>query len=174
FPNSFGASLIIGQPHTADPTVGTILEAAAAGKIKTMFVIGGGLLERYGADTLREKLRNVETLVAIQTHRSVLTEMATVALPMTSFAEMDGSICNFEGRVQRYYQAIPPLGQARPLLDTLADLANRWELKTAPRQPENCFAELAHNVEYFAGLSYEMLGDGGVNPSRRSATAATA
>jgi NADH-quinone oxidoreductase subunit G len=174
FPNSYGASLIIGQPHTADPTVETILEAAAAGKIKTMFVIGGGLLERYGADLLREKLRNVETVIAIQPHRSILTEIAAVALPMTSFAETDGTICNFEGRVQRYYQAIPPAGQSRPLLDTLVDLANRWELNAAPRQAENCFAELTQNVEYFAGLSYDLLGASGVNPSRRSATAATA
>jgi len=174
FPNSYGASLIIGQPQTADPTVETILEAAAAGKIKTMFVIGGGLLERYGADLLREKLRNVETVIAIQTHRSILTEIAAVALPMTSFAETDGTICNFEGRVQRYYQTIPPAGQSRPLLDTLVDLANRWELNAAPRQAENCFAELTQNVEYFAGLSYDLLGASGVNPSRRSATAATA
>jgi len=174
FPNSYGAGLIIGQPHTADTTVDTILDAAAAGKIKTLFILGGGLLQRYGAAVLGERLRNVETLIAIQVHRSVLTEMAAVALPMTSFAETDGTICNFEGRVQRYWQAIPPLAQSRTLLDTLVDLANRWELKAAPRQPENCFAELSRNVEYFAGLSYDVLGGDGINPSHRSATAATA
>jgi NADH-quinone oxidoreductase subunit G len=174
FPNSCGAGLIVGRPHTADPAVETILEAAAAGKIKTLFVTGGGLLERYGADLLRERLRNVETLIAIQTHRSVLTEMATVALPMTSFAETDGTICNFEGRVQRYCAAIAPLGQSRPLLGILADLANRWELQAAPGLPESCFAELTQNVGSFAGLSYELLGENGLNPARQGATATTA
>jgi NADH-quinone oxidoreductase subunit G len=171
FPNSFGAAMILGQPHTADPTVETTLEVAAAGKIKTLFIIGNGLLERYGADVLREKLRNVETLIAIQTHRSVLTELARVALPMVTFAEADGTVCNFEGRVQRYYQAIPPLGQSRPLLDIIADLANRWELQATPREPEVCFDLLAQDVEYFAGLSYDSLGDAGANPSRQRAAA---
>lgn len=174
FANSYGAGLIIGAPHTADPTVETILEAAGTGKLKTLFIVGDGLLTRYSAEVLREKLKNVETLIAVQSHGSVLTELAAVALPMATFAETDGTICNFEGRVQHFDQAIPPVGQSRPLLEMLVDLANRWELKAAPRLPESCFTELAGNVEYFSGLSYSKIGDAGVNPSRRSAATATA
>lgn len=174
FPNSFGAHTIVGQPHTADPDVETVLDAAASAKIKTLFIVGDGLAGRFDPETLRSKLRSVELIIAIQTHRSVLTDMAAAVLPMTTYAEMDGTICNFEGRVQRFTQAIPPVGQSRPLLDILADLANRWELEAAPRNPENCFVKLAQHVEYFGGLTYDVLGDSGVNPAQRKTIAASA
>ena len=171
FPNSFGAETILGSlPGEKD--VAKILDGAAAGKIKTLIVIGGGLVERFGEETLRQKLQPVELLLAIQTHTSAITEAATIAAPMVTYTETAGTVCNFEGRVQQYWMAISPVGASRPLLDILADMAQRWELKAPSRDTEECFANLAAGVEYFGGLTYDALGETGVNPKQRTTAGA--
>ncbi|MEW5702305.1 MAG: 2Fe-2S iron-sulfur cluster-binding protein [Candidatus Zixiibacteriota bacterium] len=169
FPNSFGASVIIpGSP----PAVESVLSSAADGRIKTLFVIGSGLAERIASERLKEALSRVELAIAIQTHHSVVTEAATFAMPMTTYAECTGTVTNSAGRVQRFWSAMPPLGDSRPLLDILADLAARWEVPSAPRDPQSCFAELAGCVEYYAGLTYATLGSIGVNPRQMAVPSA--
>jgi NADH-quinone oxidoreductase subunit G len=166
FPNSFGAEAILGTLG-GETEVARVLDGAASGRFKTLIIIGGGLVTRLGEDVLREKLRTVELVVAIQTHRSAITEAATVIAPMTTYTETDGTVCNFEGRVQRYWAAIPPVAHSRPLLDILADLAQRWELKVPPREADLCFEELSRHVAHFDALTYDDLGETGVNPASR-------
>ena len=169
FPNSFGCDQILGNSQGESASVATILRDAEEGRIKVLFIIGSGLAERFGAEALRNSLKRVELIVAIQTHCSVITDLAHIAAPMASYAETDGSVCNFQGHVQRYYAAIKPLGDSRSLLETLADLAGRWEVQGAPRDPEACFSAMAREIAYFGSMSYDTLGESGVNPSRREA-----
>ncbi|HUU46793.1 MAG TPA: molybdopterin-dependent oxidoreductase, partial [Acidobacteriota bacterium] len=171
FPNSFGAHKILGPATSADTTVDSLLVAGGDPPIRVLFVIGGGLPGRFGDDLLRQKLSGIEFVVALQTHRSVVTDAATVVLPVATYAETDGSVCNFEGQIQRYWAAMPPVGDSRALLAAIADLAARWDVRSAPRDAGACFAELAGKIAWFAGLTHEALGDNGVNPSRRVAPA---
>jgi predicted molibdopterin-dependent oxidoreductase YjgC len=117
-------------------------------------------------------LSNVHMVIAIQTYRSAITDRAAVALPMATYVEEDGTICNFEGHVQRCWKVFDPRDGSRPLLRILADLAARWEVLGAPADAEACFEELAREVPYFQGLSYSLLGQTGVNPARHAATVA--
>ncbi|MBI3873131.1 MAG: molybdopterin-dependent oxidoreductase [candidate division Zixibacteria bacterium] len=174
FPNSFGAQRILEATTESELTVASVLQAAASGRIRLLFVLGGGLTERVDPAHLQQALAQVDLVVAIQSHHSILTDLATMALPASTYAETEGTITNFTGQVQRYWPAIPPLEESKPLLDILAQLANRWELPFTPREPELCFAELAGQVEYFAGLSYRVLGWEGVNPSQRTTSKSTA
>jgi predicted molibdopterin-dependent oxidoreductase YjgC len=50
---------------------------------------------------------------------------AHVVLPVTTFAETDGTLTNLEGRVQRLRQAIPPVGGSRPGCTIVRDVAQR-------------------------------------------------
>jgi NADH-quinone oxidoreductase subunit G len=165
FPNSYGAAQILGS---ASVRVESVLQACAEGRIGCLFVIGGGLMERFGEARLQDALSKVPLVVAIQTHRSTITELAQIALPLATYAETDGTVTNFAGHVQRYWAAIGPVGEARPLLEILADVAGRWELPTAPRESDACFDQLANEVEYFGGLNYADLGWQGLNPSQRA------
>lgn len=163
FPNSFGARQILNSSEE----VATLFDDVASGRIKTLIVIGDGLPERFG-DALADRLSAAHMVISIQTYRSVITERSAVALPMATYAECDGTVCNFEGQVQRYWKVFEPQNGARPLVRILADLAARWELPAPPADPETCFDELAREVPYFSGLSYPALGRSGMNPSRRT------
>lgn len=83
---------------------------------------------------------------------------AHIVMPSTTFAEMDGTFTNFEGRVQRFMQALHPPGLARPLwLSGSAALA-RLDGGSALRTAEEAFAALAAERPEYAGLAYASIG----------------
>ena len=93
---------------------------------------------------------------------------ADAILPVTTFAEMDGTFTNFEGRVQRFHQALQPPGVARPPWMVLSRLASRVArqvaAETADAAPEiassieQAFAEMSASEAAFQGLSWSGLG----------------
>jgi NADH-quinone oxidoreductase subunit G len=168
FANTFGAEQILGGAAADAGDVASLLRPNIGDTIKVLFLIGDGLTVRFDDDLLRQVLSSVECVVAIQTYRSVITDLATVVLPMSSFAETDGTVTNFQGYTQRYWQAMPPLGESRPLVDILADLGSRLEVRAAPGDAGACFAELAGAVPHFNGLTYESLGELGVGSARET------
>jgi NADH-quinone oxidoreductase subunit G len=86
---------------------------------------------------------------------------ADVVLPMANVAEEDGTFVNRDGRVQRYFQAKPAPGMARPAWWVLAELCATLARGEPLAGPDAAFDRLAQTVEAFAGLSYAGLGFGG-------------
>ncbi|HSG82500.1 MAG TPA: molybdopterin-dependent oxidoreductase, partial [Gemmatimonadota bacterium] len=116
---------------------------------------------------------NASLFVFIGDTLSAAARRAHIVLPSPTFAEMDGTFTNFEGRVQRFAQATRAPGLARPLWlaasAVLARLDGGGELRTAAA----AFAALAGEYEAYGGLSYEELGFHGANVAdARSATTA--
>ncbi len=83
---------------------------------------------------------------------------ADVVLPATTFAEMDGSFTNLEGRVQRFAQAVKAPGMARPAWLTGSAALSRLGAGAAFRSAAEAFAAMAADVEAYRGLGYESLG----------------
>jgi len=106
--------------------------------------------------------RAASTFIYLGAHPSEAATHADAVLPVTTFAEQEGTFTNLNGRVQRYRQGLQAPGAARPawlILEALAaDLAGR---ETAPTTAEEAFAVLSGRVEAFAGLTYEAIGDRG-------------
>ena len=85
-------------------------------------------------------------------------QYAHVVFPSTTFVEMDGTLTNLEGRVQRLHQAIPPVGQSRPGWKIINDLAERiahvpWNYHSAAE----VMMEIASIVPAYAKVNYETL-----------------
>jgi NADH-quinone oxidoreductase subunit G len=108
-----------------------------------------------------------DTEVAVQTAGvllyagTVLPESARgaeVILPLANVAEEDGTYVNRDGRVQRYVQAKPAPGMARPAWWALGELLAELGLGERPGSAAEVFAALAASDEPFAGLSYGALG----------------
>jgi NADH-quinone oxidoreductase subunit G len=125
----------------------TDAELAAAGNASAVIVIG---------TTLPAGLANV---VAV--------------LPITNFAEEEGTFTNVRGRVQRFLQAKAAPGLARPSWFVLTDLLASLGEKTNYFLPADVFAALAASHPEFTGLSYDSLGLRGL-PVLGSAQAAGA
>jgi len=100
---------------------------------------------------------------------------ADAVLPVATFAEMDGTFTNFEGRVQRFHQALRPPGIARPGWMVVSRLLAELGEGEAARDVESAFAALAAGSVAFAGLTWEGLGlKGAVAPGARAAAGSEA
>jgi NADH-quinone oxidoreductase subunit G len=85
-------------------------------------------------------------------------ENPAAVLPVTNFAEEEGTFTNIRGRVQRFIQAKAPPGLARPSWLVMGDLLGAMGAQTQFFLPSEVFANLASSKPQFAGLSYETLG----------------
>jgi predicted molibdopterin-dependent oxidoreductase YjgC len=132
-----------------------ILDGVRAGQIQALYLAGE-------TPPLPE-FANLKFLVAQDIVGTQAMQYAHVLLPSTTFAEMDGSLTNLEGRVQRLRQAITPLASSRPAWMIARDLARHmgdttWDYESA----EQVMDEIAALVPAYAGMSYQHLGPDGL------------
>jgi NADH-quinone oxidoreductase subunit G len=112
--------------------------------------------------------------VYVGTRLSPQARRAHIVLPTTTFAECEGTFTNWEGRVQRFAQALLPPGLARPLWQTGSAVLARLGAGPAFRSAAAAFAALARDHGAYGGLSYEALGWFGAPIARDRASKATA
>ena len=93
-------------------------------EVRALFVHGANVLvSAPDATAVRRRLEALDLLVVCDFVPSETALLADVVLPVTQWAEEEGTMTNLEGRVLRRRKALDPPGQARSELDILADLA---------------------------------------------------
>ncbi|MFO7892636.1 MAG: 2Fe-2S iron-sulfur cluster-binding protein [Longimicrobiales bacterium] len=104
---------------------------------------------------------SAELLVYLGMVESPATAGADFVLPITSYAEQEGTFTNFEGRVQRYWPALNPPPMARPAWQVLGVVLAGLDEGTAPATAGHAFLRIAELNEAFRGLSYAQIGTRG-------------
>lgn len=102
-----------------------MIDAAHAGTLKAMVVVGDNpLMFAPGTSRIREALEKLELLIVID---DVMTDTAKLAhcvfADVPEYAKT-GTFSNAERRVNRVHAALDAIGDARPALLALTDLAN--------------------------------------------------
>ena len=141
-----------------------IIEAAASGRIKSMFLIGASPNFTNGklGDGLAA-LDNLEYLVVCDSFLTDAAQRADVVLPRATFAEKDGTFTNLERRIQRLNPGKSlPEGGARPEWQVICDVAHKMG---APgfiqASPSETMDEIARVAPVYAGVSYRSLANQG-------------
>jgi NADH-quinone oxidoreductase subunit G len=119
----------------------------------SLVAIGDGLADApadYGA--------NAGFFLYVGSHMHPAARNATAILPAATVPEMAGSFTNFEGRVQRFHQALRPPGVARPPWMFLSRLLERLGEAEAVRDVESAFAAMAAATPGMESLSWKGLG----------------
>ena len=102
-----------------DKKIDDLLQSVKDGRIKALYVMG----------TLpRPKKARAEFVVFQGSYENETSQNADVVFPAATFAEVEGTYVNIEGRIQRFFPAIEPLGEARPDWWIFAQLAERLKL----------------------------------------------
>ena len=154
-PNARGAEALgIGAPSAG--RVKEILEDASGGRVRGLVVVGEDLTALPGFSSAL--LDNLDALVAIDWWTSPTVERAHVALPACGYGEHEGTVVNFQGRVQRLRAGLTPKGEADPAWRILRDLGRRFGLPNEYETPRAVFDDVASRVPTFAGHSYRTLG----------------
>jgi NADH-quinone oxidoreductase subunit G len=77
-----------------------------------------------GAQALASLTKAAVTVVLTPFKSQAMLDYAAVLLPVSPFSETSGTFVNTEGRVQSFYAAAKPLGEARPAWKVLRVLGN--------------------------------------------------
>ncbi len=156
-PNTRGAEVLGLAGEGSD----AILRACAAGRIHFLYVCHQDLTRGHDAEQVRAALGKVEFVVYQGSWDQPTAAMAQVQLPAAVYAEETGTFTNLQGRVQRITAAIPPLGSSLPGLDILVRLARELQVPLPAASAGAVFEEIAGQVEAFAGMTYDTVGDTG-------------
>jgi formate dehydrogenase alpha subunit len=121
FEDRWGVSL----PADAGLTAMEMIEHIKEGKLKTMYIVGENPALSFPKPSLiKAALASLDFLVVQDIFLTETAKLANVVLPAASFAEKEGTLTNFEGRVQRLCKAIEPLGESLPDWQIILRLAS--------------------------------------------------
>jgi NADH-quinone oxidoreductase subunit G len=128
-----------------------------------------GLVFIAGADPAGDDpdlARAVDLAAYVIVQDIALTETAKradIVFPAQAFAEREGTYTNGERRVQRFYQAIPPLEGTRIDYTIAAQIAQHTGVELEAQSAALIMAEIAKVVPAYSGISYQALA-GSVEP----------
>jgi predicted molibdopterin-dependent oxidoreductase YjgC len=118
----------------------------------SLLIISGD--EAAADPNVKALAEQAESVLAIAMFRRLVTPLADLVLPGTSYLERDGTYVNLEGRLQRLRRAaIPP---APDELAWLSRLAQRFGIELSP-YPSQVFEEVSPIV--FGGRPYGEVGE---------------
>ncbi|MDQ0645488.1 molybdopterin oxidoreductase family protein [Microbacterium murale] len=134
--------------------------------IRALLVHGSNpVISAPDAGAVRRRLGRLQLLVVCDFFLSETAAMADIVLPVTQWAEEEGTMTNLEGRVLRRRRATAPPDGVRSELWIFSELARRLN---APGRfdvdPALVFDELARasagGIADYSGLSHALLDDG--------------
>ncbi|MCY8669800.1 formate dehydrogenase subunit alpha [Bacillus haynesii] len=135
-----------------------MLHAVEEGKMKAMYIVGEDMaLVDSNANRVHDILSSLEFLVVQDMFLSKTAQYADVVLPASASLEKEGTFTNTERRVQRLYQALPPLGDAKPDWVIIQDIANRLGADWHFSHPGDIFSEMASLSPLFAKADYDAI-----------------
>jgi NADH-quinone oxidoreductase subunit G len=133
------------------------------GEFRGAYIVGEDLVDLPGdGDKIKNALEKLSFLVVQDIRLTPTAKLAHVVLPSTHFGEKEGSYTNRRGRVQKLSPAlVPPLGALHDWGIFSRLLAKTGE-KISCADPAEIFAALAQAIPAYSGLSYDKLGDHGI------------
>jgi len=139
------------------------------GGVRVLLVAGSNIaVSAPHAGRVAERIAALDFLCVLDPFLSETAELADVVLPVTQWAEEDGTMTNLEGRVVLRRAAGPPPPGVRSDLEVLAALADRLGAPPGafPVAPDDVFEELARassgGKADYGGMSYERLAPSGL------------
>jgi len=142
-PNTTGLERMVPPPLR---TLKDLASDLATGVLTTVLVLGN--------ETLAVPAATPVALVALASHGGPLVDAAGVVLPIATWAEVDGSFTNKDGRVQRIHAAIPCTGEVVPGWRALALLGSKLGVDLAYASAGEVFSEAAHRHAFMKGATW--------------------
>jgi len=149
-----------GYQPTNQPGLGyqAMLDAILGGDLQALLIAGA---DPAGEDPAAAAvLRRAPFLAVQELFMTETAKLAHVVLPAQSFAEREGTYTNAERRVQRFYPAVPAIGQSKPDWWIIAGLGHRvmgdvngWHFAA----PSQIMLKISREVPLYAGMTYAAL-----------------
>lgn len=143
-------------PEEPGHTIFEMVEAAKAGSLKALYVMGENpVFNLPNSGAIETALRNIEFLVVQDLFLTETARMADVVLPSLGWSEKDGTYTNMERRIQRVRKAVDRDG-----LDDwkiVAEVAKNMGLKFDYADAEDVFREISEVSPLHRDLTYKEI-----------------
>ncbi len=144
-------------------TLMEIMAAAGKGTIKALYIMGENpLLSDPDLHHVKKELQKLDLMIVQDIFMTETAQIADVVLPVTSFAEKDGTFTNTERRVQRVRKAIEAPGEAKTDWEVICGIANKMGYPMHYASAREIFNEITTVTPSYAGISYERLEKEGI------------
>jgi NADH-quinone oxidoreductase subunit G len=136
-----------------------ILEAAAAGEVGVLFLLGADPIADFPDRALAQRaLSGARTVVALASHLDASCQRAEVVLPLAGADERPGTTTNLEGRVTRVAPKVVPPGTAWPAWMIAEALASELGTSLGCDNLGTISKEIAQVAPSQRGIDLEVLG----------------
>ena len=155
------------SPVSAGLKIPQMYNAMLDGKFKALWIMGEDVAQTDpNTHHVVSALQQLDLLVVQEIFFSETCKLADVVLPGASFLEKSGTFTNGERRIQRVNAAVEPLAGTRTDGQIIIDIMNRMGYAQsanthAQYDAAAMLAEVASVVPFFAGATWENLGDQG-------------
>lgn len=151
-------------PSKTGLTIVEMLNEAAKGKLKAMYIMGENpMLSDPDINHVKKALENLEFLVVQDIFLTETAQLADIILPAASYAEKDGTLTATDRRVQRIRKAIEPIGESKSDWQIICELAGKMgsqEFKYS--SPAEIMDEIASVTPIYGGIVFERIEDIGL------------
>ena len=185
-PNSLGAEVAGIKPGEGGLNLDGIINGIKEGKIKALYLIEDDIVASY--PELGEVFSKLDLFIVNASNFNKTTVFADIVFPAAAYAEKNGTIVNFQGRVQRLKPAVSTIETDRSLdgmtlsrLDKFGTKFDRWALghkydaksswkiisalsglmgfKLKFNIAEEVFNQISGTISVFNGLDYDVIGE---------------
>ena len=118
-----------------------------------LLVFGPFIAASSTVEEVRKAIVDVPAKILVTSHASGLESLFDFVLPSAFISEKSGSLTNIDGRIQKFREAVPTPGSARPEWEILLELAKalpvlagrlgRW------KDPSSIFEDMGKEVPFF-------------------------
>ena len=145
-------------PEDAGRTCGGILRGLEDGTLRGLMMLGADPVRDHPDPALaRRALEAADFVVSLDIFLSDSSQHADVVLPVEAFAEVEGTVTNLEGRVQKVNRKVAGPGQSRPTWSVLDDLARRMGGDLGAHSAEAMMKEIATVAPAYRGVTWDLL-----------------
>jgi formate dehydrogenase alpha subunit len=142
-------------------TITTMMQAAAKGSLKALYVMGENpMLSDPDTTHVSLALSNLDLLVVQDIFLSETAALADVVLPAACFAEKTGTYSNTERRVQLACKAVDPPGSARADWEIIQEICTRAGYPQRYHGTSEIMTEINRLTPSYAGITYGRLRTG--------------
>lgn len=135
-----------------------MVEAIHDGKLKAMYLMGEEMaLVDSNSNYVQEAFSKLEFFVVQDIFFSKTAQFADVIFPASPSLEKEGTFSNTERRIQRLYQALPPLGDSKPDWQIVTALANALGAEWHYEHPGEILDEACGLTDLMNGIKWERL-----------------
>ncbi len=147
----------------AGKTIGEMLDGAATGEIKAMYIMAENpMISDANIDHVEIALKNLDFLVVQDIFLTETAKLADIVLPGASSFEKDGTFTNTERLVQRVRKAIAPIGNSKADWVILCDVMKALGFTADYTSPSEIMDEIRTLVPSYGGISYERIENQGI------------